>query len=328
MRRKGRESIQLEVLMQQQSLSEKSSNSSLDRSYQASFILDGSGSSLSGKQRQERRDERRKRKFLREARKHRSASKAEKFSKSMSIFKMSDGPDDAITDDRKREKKLRQETVDEELNTIIAEAVAKELSKPISPEAYKSLQLAAMKLCYVKKFYDALRDQNVYFPTVHATIVDHSLTKTAQTIYTNRTNQEFPIEYDAAMRSVALQASLDDHNHNDHGDDMVFMEYAERLAVDIDFLSDSDGDSSDDFGVSDSKIAYGELDMKESIQAAIHAAYDKPPPTPPRSASQDTRSSFLGGGSYHDSHDFQSILKRASGTVKRHSTGGASFSSL
>ena len=228
---------------------------------QASMLIEGHSSF---QQRQKRKEERRRRRFLRESRK-KQESQIEDLSKSISVFKILGGEDLGVEDERSSERAMRQQAVDEELDELISQAELKELSKPVPPAVVDALKIAAMQVCYVKKFYDALKDHFIYFPTVHAMLVDQSLTKTAQKHVAN-----FPTEVDSALRSVAVQSAADDHKHKDHHDDMVMMEYAERLAIDVDLVEAED---EEDFAASDSKIAYWENEVEGSIQAAIHSSF-------------------------------------------------------
>ena len=227
----------------------------------ASFAFEGHSSY---QQRQERKEERRRRRFLRESRKkHENFS--EDLSKSMSVFKILGGDDGEVDVERNSERKMRQQAVDSELDELIAQVESRrlcvKLSNGILSEAANALKTAAMQICYVKKFYEAFKDHFIYFPTVHATIVDKSLTKAAKNYM-----EHFPPEFGEALRSVAVNSAIDDHKHQDHSDDMLMMEYAERLAIDVDIL---EGDDDEDFAASDSKIAYGEIGVEGGAQVAI-----------------------------------------------------------
>jgi hypothetical protein len=123
------------------------------------------------------------------------------------------------------ERNMRKIMIDEELAKVITNAQANELEEPFEPEALVALRTAAMEIAYLKKYYDVLKDELIYFPSVIKTLVNFSLIEEAEKYYFEE-DDEFPMEYSAALRSVATEFMMAD-------DDDVDEEYMEKLAMDV-----------------------------------------------------------------------------------------------
>jgi uncharacterized membrane protein YobD (UPF0266 family) len=121
------------------------------------------------------------------------------------------------------ESKMRKMMIEEELEKIITQTQENELEEPFEPEALLALRKAAMEIAYLKKYYDVMKDKLIYFPSVTMTLVNYSLIEEAEKYYFDE-EDEFPMEYSAALRSVAMMADDEDD---------VDEEYMEKLAMDV-----------------------------------------------------------------------------------------------
>jgi len=122
------------------------------------------------------------------------------------------------------DKEKRIHLIENELRNILKEAVENELGEEFESEAVEALEKAAKIVSYKKKFYDVFKDEIIFFHTVAQGIMDMTLIEVAEEHYFEE-DDEFPIEYTAALRSVCVSWLCDDD-----GD----QEYMEKLAVDID----------------------------------------------------------------------------------------------
>jgi hypothetical protein len=118
----------------------------------------------------------------------------------------------------------RMVMVKKELNKIIARAEKSELEEPLDSEAVVALNIAALEVCYQKKYYDALNDNFVYFPSVARTFLDYSLIEAAEGNY-HGGMERFPSAYTASLRAIASE-TLDDGGHD--------YDHFEKLAVPVD----------------------------------------------------------------------------------------------
>jgi hypothetical protein len=132
------------------------------------------------------------------------------------------------------DKEKRKLAIEEELTKIVKETEQSELEEEIEPEALAALKKAAMIVAYRKKYYDVFKDAFVYFPTVTAALMNYALIEEAEKYYYDE-DDEFPMEYSAALRSVAATSAADN-------DDDVDEDYMERLAMDVDIGEDADVD--------------------------------------------------------------------------------------
>lgn len=108
--------------------------------------------------------------------------------------------------------------IENELNEVVRDANENHLVLPFQKEKLSALLSAAMKVSYVKKYYDALEDKFVYLPSVAKTIVDFSL------ILETEKDSVIPPVYRVALRRSA--ASILKKNG-------IHYEYMERLASTI-----------------------------------------------------------------------------------------------
>jgi hypothetical protein len=130
------------------------------------------------------------------------------------------------------EKAKRKVMIKEELAKIIKETEENELGEEIEPEALGALKKAALKVAYRKKYYDVFKDEFIYFPTVTATLMNYALIEEAEKYYYDE-DDEFPMSYSAALRSVAGMGAADN-------DDDADEDYMKRLAMDVDIGDHAD----------------------------------------------------------------------------------------
>ena len=132
--------------------------------------------------------------------------------------------------------------IKEELDSLIKETIETELEEP-SPEdeedeeyeifeqvAIDALHTAANNLAYKKMYYDVMNDNIIFFPSVTKLIVNFELIEEAEKYYYDE-EDEFPMMYSAALRSVATMRLINDGGHNNDQDHDE--EYMEKLAIDV-----------------------------------------------------------------------------------------------
>ncbi|KAL3922617.1 MAG: hypothetical protein SGILL_002111 [Bacillariaceae sp.] len=101
-----------------------------------------------------------------------------------------------------------------QLDEIVKRAEEQELEEELESEVLEALE-AGLKVCFTKKFYDVLKDEYVYFPTVARSIVDYSLTEEAERHYFEE-EDEFPTVYTASLRQVAIGLVAEDNLDYDY----------------------------------------------------------------------------------------------------------------
>jgi len=151
-------------------------------------------------------------------------------------------PEQTIKDDARNRKTL----IIDELDRLVSIANEKELNEDIDEASLKALAKGAMKVCYIKKYYDVLKDEFTYLPSVIRTCLDYSLQEAANPFYLEE-EDEFPMDTFAALRTVAAEA-LKDEGDYDNDDD-----YAAKLAISMrvdgsDSQSQGSGSSSNSRG--------------------------------------------------------------------------------
>eukprot|EP00980_Cylindrotheca_fusiformis_P023732 scaffold10878_cov131-Cylindrotheca_fusiformis.AAC.1 len=90
-------------------------------------------------------------------------------------------------------------------------------------ESKEAIIKAANEICYLKRYYDVMKDEMILFPSVSQTILNYSLMEQAEQHYFEQDN-EFPLEYSAALRSVAAagkEGEDDDDDDDGHDDDLM-----------------------------------------------------------------------------------------------------------
>ncbi|KAG7348323.1 hypothetical protein IV203_017028 [Nitzschia inconspicua] len=110
----------------------------------------------------------------------------------------------------------------DELRKIVESAEKYELGEEIDPHAFEALN-SALSICYTMKYYDVLKDEVIFFPSVAKSIGDYSLTEEAEKFYSD--DEEFPLVYVSSLREVAIALAAND--------DLDY-EYMENLALPVD----------------------------------------------------------------------------------------------
>jgi hypothetical protein len=137
-----------------------------------------------------------------------------------------------MSDTSRLEKEKRVTMIKEEMDEIIKDADAfclKHLEEDMEEEAIEALNKAAMKLAYTKKYYDVMKDEIVFFPSVSKLIMKGDLTEEAEKHYYDE-EDEWPLEYTKALKTVVREASK---NEEDTEVDAENDAYIEKLATDV-----------------------------------------------------------------------------------------------
>jgi DNA repair exonuclease SbcCD ATPase subunit len=111
----------------------------------------------------------------------------------------------------------RNKMIEEELMMLVKKADEEELEEPFDEESVEALRKAAHKICYIKKYYDVMKDAFIYFPSVSKTLVDYSLLEEAEKHYYEE-EDEYPQDLSIGIRSVATMqmAEADDDMDEDY----------------------------------------------------------------------------------------------------------------
>lgn len=124
------------------------------------------------------------------------------------------------------EKEKRIQMIKDELQKIIQQAEEEELDgEEMEKEAVEALEKAALVVAYRKKYYDVMKDELFYFPSVGRTIISYALMEEAEKYYYDE-EDEFPMSYSAALRSVVTANLGDDDDDTDE-------DYMAKLALDV-----------------------------------------------------------------------------------------------
>lgn len=120
----------------------------------------------------------------------------------------------------------RVRMIEAELNDLIKRADENELEEPFDEDSIEALKKGALKICYVKKYYNVMKDEFVYFPSVPQTVIDYRLIEEAEQFYFDD-EDEFPQDLSIGLRSVATDKLILSQ------DDDYDEEYMTALAQDI-----------------------------------------------------------------------------------------------
>eukprot|EP00535_Pseudo-nitzschia_heimii_P005788 CAMPEP_0197173562 /NCGR_PEP_ID=MMETSP1423-20130617/447_1 /TAXON_ID=476441 /ORGANISM="Pseudo-nitzschia heimii, Strain UNC1101" /LENGTH=1740 /DNA_ID=CAMNT_0042622395 /DNA_START=70 /DNA_END=5292 /DNA_ORIENTATION=- len=113
-----------------------------------------------------------------------------------------------------KELEWRKKKIQEDLMSIIEETQEQELLQPLSFEIVAALHTGSLKTALTKKYYDPMRRDHIYFPSVAKAVQDFSLIEEAEKIYL----EEFSFELSTALCSVAtsrIKKNYDEVNEND-----------------------------------------------------------------------------------------------------------------
>jgi DNA repair exonuclease SbcCD ATPase subunit len=124
------------------------------------------------------------------------------------------------------EAEKRKKMIDDELSKMIKEANENELEDPFDEDSIEALKKAAYAICYLKKYYDVMKDTFIYFPSVAKTVVNYTLMEEAEKHYFGE-DDEYPQDLSIGLRSVASMAIAEE-------DDDLDEDYMLALAQDVD----------------------------------------------------------------------------------------------
>lgn len=119
------------------------------------------------------------------------------------------------------EAEMRQQMIDNEFGRLIKEMMETEdleEEDEIEPESLEALKIAANTICYLRKYYDVSNDKIIYFPSLVKAIIDYSLFEEAEKYYYEE-DDEFPMDYSVALRSVAFEREEIDGDDDGNGMD-------------------------------------------------------------------------------------------------------------
>ena len=131
------------------------------------------------------------------------------------------------------EKEKRDMLLTKELDTIIKAAedycwvILEE--EEFDPAAINAIRRAAEELAYRRKYYDVMKDEVLFFPTVTRLIMTNTLMERAELYYYEEDDDAFPPEYSKALKTVCRESGLIKEDESTENDD-----YMEKLAQDVD----------------------------------------------------------------------------------------------
>ena len=106
------------------------------------------------------------------------------------------------------------------------------LEEEFDPAAINAIRRAAEELAYKRKYYDVMKDEVLFFPTVTRLIMTNTLMERAELYYYEEDDDAFPPEYSKALKTVCRESGLVKDDESTENDD-----YMEKLAQDVDLLS-------------------------------------------------------------------------------------------
>ena len=130
------------------------------------------------------------------------------------------------------ELEWRKKKLEDDLIEIVQRAEEEELDDLMPNEAIVALKIATSKVAFTKKYYDAKKDDYIYFPSVAKVMYDYVLIEEAEKYYKDDSD-EFPFEYSNALCAIAATL-IDDIDEVDDQDDYIM-----NMAVDV-CLGDDD----------------------------------------------------------------------------------------
>ena len=119
----------------------------------------------------------------------------------------------------------RKKMIEKEVNRLVKQADENELEEPFDEDSIEALKKGALKICYVKRYYDVMKDEFINFPSVIQTIVDYRLIEEAEKFYF-REEDEYPQDLSIGIRSVATDCLVAEANDIDE-------DYMNSLSQDI-----------------------------------------------------------------------------------------------
>eukprot|EP00934_Nitzschia_sp_Nitz4_P009322 Nitzschia sp. Nitz4//scaffold134_size62860//33645//34049//NITZ4_006328-RA/size62860-processed-gene-0.33-mRNA-1//1//CDS//3329535496//9312//frame0 len=130
------------------------------------------------------------------------------------------------------EKEKRDAMIKEEFDKIIKDTEDycwEALEEEFEPEAIRCLEVAAQELAYKRKYYDVVKDQIIYFPSVSRLIMTNTLQEGAEKHYYEE-EDEFPAEYAKALKTVCREKG---HAGDPDVENAENDAYMEKLGLDV-----------------------------------------------------------------------------------------------
>jgi len=133
---------------------------------------------------------------------------------------------------REEERQYRKTRLQRELQDILDAAheyAQEELEEDdgLEIEAVQAITKAAYQMAYTKKYYDASKDELIYFPSVKRLVLRNEIQERAEKYYYE---DEFPLEYSKALKTVVRQLILDQGGKEEDNENE---DYMEKLAQDV-----------------------------------------------------------------------------------------------
>ena len=122
----------------------------------------------------------------------------------------------------------RKVMIEKELEKLVKKTNETELppEDPFDDDSVEALRVAAMKICYVKKYYDVMKDEFIMFPSVAKTALDYRLMEEAEKHYFEE-EDEYPADLSGGLRAVAFTIVKEEE------DEDFDEEYYTALAQDV-----------------------------------------------------------------------------------------------
>ena len=124
------------------------------------------------------------------------------------------------------EKDKRIRMIKEELTRIVKQAEEEDFGgEEMEHEAVEALEKAAMLICFRKKYYDVMKDELIYFPSVGKSMLNGDLFEAAEPYYFDE-EDEFPLEYSGSLKAAVSTILSPDELDLDE-------DYMSMLALDV-----------------------------------------------------------------------------------------------
>ena len=130
------------------------------------------------------------------------------------------------------EKEDRKKLITEEFKKIIEDTTDycwEVLEEEFEKESIEALRKAADKLAYRRKYYDVMKDDVIFFPTVARLIMTNTLQEEAEKEYYEE-EDEFPPEYAKALKTVCRDKGYAGNPDEENAENDAYMD---KLAQDV-----------------------------------------------------------------------------------------------
>lgn len=139
----------------------------------------------------------------------------------------------------------RRRTIEAEVRAVLRRAETDDLEdgETFDGDAVAALVRAAHGVCYRRRYYDAIRDHFVVYPTVVGALRNYSLIEAAEGFYAEAAaggeGGELPLAFTAALRAAAEHVAAEGGGTDQDGGEDVDEEYMDRLASTVHSRSSS-----------------------------------------------------------------------------------------